>query len=84
MNFNKYEFHDNENDESITNHFYLEQVENMIHEEIDKITIQCNTKQQEQKFEQLEMEYLLCNTNSKEYIIEPTRKIESMESKKTY
>jgi hypothetical protein len=38
----------------------------MIHEEIDKITIQCSTKQQEQKFEQLEMEYLVCNTNSKE------------------
>jgi len=38
----------------------------MIHEEIDKITIQCRTKQQEQKFEQLEMEYLVCNTNSKE------------------
>jgi hypothetical protein len=52
----------------------------MIHEEIDKITIQCKTKQQEQKFEQLEMEYLLCNTNSKEYIIELTRKIESMEN----
>ncbi len=29
----------------------------MIHEEIEKIIIQCNTKQQEQKFEQLEMEY---------------------------
>jgi DNA-directed RNA polymerase beta' subunit len=56
----------------------------MIHEEIDKITIQCNTKQQEQKFEQLEMEYLLCNTNSRKYIIELTRKIESMEFFLTY
>jgi hypothetical protein len=71
---------DNENDEYITNRFYLEQVENKIHEEIDKITIQCKIKQQEQKFEQLEMEYLLCDTNSKEYIIELTRKIESMEN----
>ncbi len=62
----------------------MEQVENMIHEEIDKITIQCNTKQQEQKFEQLEIKYLLCNTNNKECIIELTTKIKSMENLKTY
>jgi hypothetical protein len=47
LDLNKYEFHDDEIDELITNHLYLEQVENMIHEEIDKNTIQCNTKQQE-------------------------------------
>ncbi len=47
VDFNKYEFHDNEIDELIKNHLYLEQVENMIHEEIDKNTIQCNTKKQE-------------------------------------
>jgi hypothetical protein len=56
----------------------------MIHEEIDKITIQCNIKQQEQKFEQLEIKYLVWNTNNKEYIIELTRKIKSMEILKTY
>jgi hypothetical protein len=30
------------------------------------------------------MEYLLCNTNNKKYIIELTRKIESMQNLKTY
>jgi hypothetical protein len=33
----------------------------MIHKEI---TIECNTKQQEQKTKQLEINYLLCNTSN--------------------
>ncbi len=45
----------------------------MIHKDIDEITIENNTRQHKQKLEQLEIEYLLCNTSINAYIIEITK-----------
>jgi hypothetical protein len=54
----------------------------MMHEEIDLIILQYNIKQQEQKPEQLEIEYLLYNTSIKQCIIKITKNFESMKNKK--
>jgi DNA integrity scanning protein DisA with diadenylate cyclase activity len=56
------------------NSFYSKQVENMMHEEIELITLQYNIKQQEQ----LEIEYLLYNSSIKQCIIKITKNFESM------
>jgi hypothetical protein len=45
----------------------------MIRKDIDEITIENNTRQHKQKLEQLEIEYLLCNTSINAYIIEITK-----------
>jgi hypothetical protein len=41
----KSELNENDNEDSTTNLLYLEDVENMIHKDIDEITIENNTTQ---------------------------------------
>ncbi len=76
----KNKFRKNEDEKLMTNPFYSKQVENMMHEEIEIITIQYNIKQQEQKLEQLEIEYLLYNTSIKQCIIKIRKNFESMKN----
>jgi len=52
----------------------------MVQEDIDEITIQNNIIQWKQKLEQLEIEYLLCNTSINAYIIEIIKNLELMEN----
>jgi hypothetical protein len=54
----------------------------MICKYIDEITIENNTTKHKQKLEQLEIEYLLCNTGNNAYITEITKKIKLMENNK--
>lgn len=63
----------NDNEDSTTNLLYSEDVENMICKDIDEITIKNSTTQHKQKLEQLEIEYLLCNTSTNAYITEITK-----------
>ncbi len=52
----------------------------MVQENIDEIMKQNNIMQWKQKPEQLEIEYLLCNTSINAYIVEITRNLELMEN----
>jgi hypothetical protein len=74
------EFINDENEISIRNSLYLKELQNTTEETIEEITIQNNTTQHKQKLEQLEIKYLLCNTNINPYIIEIMKKLESMKN----
>jgi len=52
----------------------------MVQENIHEIMIQNNIIQWKQKPEQLEIEYLLCNTSINAYVIEITVNLELMEN----
>jgi hypothetical protein len=55
----------------------------MVQEDIDEITIQGTIIQWKQKHEQLEIEYLLCNTSINAYVIEITKNLNQKIDKST-
>jgi hypothetical protein len=76
------ELNENDNENSITIFFNLEDAKNMIYKDIDEITVENNTTQHKQKLEQLKIEYLLCNTSTNAYITKITKQIKFMENNK--